>query len=77
MGAIYIREQDEDTAHDIRRQRKDDDERDIVDAAMRDLLAGKFDSPMVHAAMKLGHHEGYPRVKELRDTATRVERATA
>jgi hypothetical protein len=49
----------------------------IVDAAMADILACKFDSDAVHEVMqhRAGSKNDYDRVKDARDTAIRVARA--
>lgn len=46
----------------------------IVDAAMRDLIAGNFDSEAVHEVMsrRTGSIEDYVRVKGQYETAVRV-----
>lgn len=59
-------------AYKAHRQEEDD----LVNEAFADLLQGKFDTEAVHEAMKLGHHSEHQQLREARDTATRVARAS-
>jgi hypothetical protein len=52
-------------------------EGELINAAFSDILAGRFDSYVVHEALRLGHHEQHQQLREARDTAERVARAVA
>lgn len=58
----------------IWRDSVEQDEGWLIDAAFRDILAGKFDTEAVHLAMKLGHREEYSKLKEAHDEAIRAAR---
>jgi hypothetical protein len=59
-----------------RRARREADEDALVDAAMRDIIAGRFDTDAVYFALQLGHHDEYAKLKEAHDLALRGARAT-
>lgn len=50
------------------------DEGWLIDAAFADILAGNFESETVQAALRLGHHEDYQRLRQARDDAVRAFR---
>lgn len=56
------------------RAMRDAGEASLVDAAFRDIIAGKFDTDAVHAALQLGTHPDYHRLKQLLDDAERAAR---
>lgn len=60
---------DESEAYKARRDRDDAHEGHMIDAAMRDILAGKFDTDAVYFAMQLGHHDDFPKFREQYDIA--------
>lgn len=66
---------DESEAYKARRDRDEADDGHLIDAAMRDILAGKFDTETVHLAMQLGHHDDFPKLKERHDIALRAAHA--
>lgn len=57
-----------------RRAMDEADEGRLVDAAMRDILAGRLDSEVVHEAMKLGHHTDYRKLSQALNDAERAAR---
>lgn len=58
----------------IRRDIREAAEGWLINAAFRDILAGKFDTSSVHFALQLGHHEDYPKLKQAHENALRAAR---